>query len=169
MLWGEAQGSPQPCSMFNRIIGVRHRHPQGMAGKGYALATPSKPGDSSIYAWIGSVEKMLCENEGILGENTPICLNKHGRVFSPSCLRGPKGMVRVLPVWQQIWGHAFRKGGMSHKKKGHDSKRGSTERQQRQLLPHLCVFTATSQVGRRCEGHTAGLFSQLFPWPARCK
>lgn len=83
----------------------------------------------------------------------------------------PKGMVQMVPVWLQIWGHAPKRGNVTRK-----------ERTQLKMRIHgeaaaaapfkplsLCVFTPTSQVGRRCEEDTAGLFSQLFPWPVRCK
>lgn len=44
VLWGEAQGSPQPCSMHSSNIGVRYGHPQlipqGMAALGWDVLRP---------------------------------------------------------------------------------------------------------------------------------
>lgn len=173
VLWGEAQGSPQPCSMLSSNIGVRHRHPQGMAGLGRDVLRPllQNLGNSSIYAWIGSVEKIFCENEGILGENTPICLNKHGRVFFPSCLRGPKGRRKCCRFGSKFGDMPSERGGYHTERRdttqNEDPQRGSSGSSFHTSVP-VC-FPSDSQVGRRCEGHTAGLFPQLFPWPARCK
>lgn len=77
----------------------------------------------------------------------------------------------MVQVWQQIWGHAFKRGDAAQKEGTRLELRIHREAAAAAPLTPLalCVFTPTSQVGRRCEEDTAGLFSQLFPWPARCK